>query len=61
MFHRTGRPVVMIPTMYAATAIGAIAGVTMGMQNSYARLTGYAENSVEVAKARKSGALPVSE
>ena len=51
----------MIPTMYAATVIGALAGITLGMQNSFARLTGYAENSVEVSKARKSGVMPVSE
>jgi len=43
----------MMPTMYAATTIGALAGLMLGMQASFARLTGYAENSVEVAKYAK--------
>lgn len=46
-----GRPVVMIPTMYTAAGLGALAGVMLGMQSSFARLTGYKENSVEAAKA----------
>ncbi len=52
VFSRIGRPVVMIPTMYAATGLGAMAGIMLGMQASFARLTGYLENSVELAKAQ---------
>lgn len=42
----------MIPTMWAAGGLGALAGVMLGMQSSFARLTGYKENSVELARSQ---------
>lgn len=41
----------MIPTMWVAGGIGALGGVMVGMQSSFARLTGYKENAVELARA----------
>ena len=40
----------MKPTMVTAGMIGALFGVCNGFQNSFARLTGFKENDVEVAK-----------
>ncbi|CDF33888.1 NADH-ubiquinone oxidoreductase [Chondrus crispus] len=45
-----GRPIVMRPSMYAAATIGALFGLSLGFQSSFARLTGYKENALEVAK-----------
>jgi hypothetical protein len=46
-----GRPVVMVPSMYVATAIGALGAMCVGMQSSFGRLTGYLENGPEVTSA----------
>lgn len=40
----------MRPTMVTAGMIGALYGVFNGFQNSFARLTGFKENDIEVAK-----------
>lgn len=45
----------MIPAMYTCAGLGLFGGLMLGMQASFARLTGYAENSVEVAKMQANG------
>lgn len=47
---RVGRPLLMRPSMYVAGTLGAMAGILLGAQSSFARLTGYKENAVEVVK-----------
>lgn len=50
MWVIAGRPVLMVPSMYMAGTIGAMFGLFLGFQSSFARLTGYRENAFEVAK-----------
>ena len=45
-----GRPVLARPSMYMAGFIGASFGMFYGFQSSFARLTGYKDNEIEVAK-----------
>lgn len=40
----------MAPSMWVAGSIGALYGLSIGFQRSFGRLTGYAENSIEVEK-----------
>ena len=40
----------MMPTMYVAGTMGAIAGLFLGLQASFGRLSGFKENAYEVAK-----------
>lgn len=44
-----GRPVLMAPSMWCATALGAAGGLCLGMQASFGRLTGYLPNDLERA------------
>lgn len=47
--YMVGRPVVPVPSMWVAVGIGALGGMFIGLESSFSRLTGYAENTEEVA------------
>lgn len=51
--YMIGRPVVVIPSMWFAVGIGTLGGFFLGMQTSFCRLTGYEENSLELARMGK--------
>lgn len=46
----TGKPTIRMPSVYMAVALGATGALAAGMQASFWRLTGYAENSAEAAR-----------
>lgn len=46
----SGKPTIRMPSVYMAVALGASGAFAAGMQASFWRLTGYAENGVEAAR-----------
>lgn len=60
LIRSTGRPMLMRPTMFLGGSIGALFGLFLGYQTSFARLTGYEENAVEVAKYAPKQTSPTS-